>query len=339
MKKSVFISSTYEDLKDYRVKIWELLESYNVHVNGMEKFGARKESPLDTCLKEVARSDIYIGIIAQRFGSIEPKSGKSYTQLEYEKAAELDKEVLIYFLDEENSKVNLKYVDFDEKREKLVEFKKSLKEKHTIDTFHNPNDLDKKLTRLFDELLKKKEISTSKVEGAQSNEIISKFELFPEKYNYSEVLVSISLKGKAFPLSKSICKTFGLEFGNTIGINFNFIGANIEDGQIQLLVINEESSKFYFELNRNVNIEIVGQLIFSDKRPETTRAVFFDKSTREKRLNPDYDPTLPSFDLYSISDILSKNEKYFYETKLVKGDGIAVLKFIKLVDVITDQSN
>ncbi len=98
MKKNVFISSTYMDLKDYREAVWKLLESYNVNVLGMEKFGARKETPLETCLNEVERADIYIGIIATRFGSLEAESNKSYTQLEYEKALEQKKEILIYLI-------------------------------------------------------------------------------------------------------------------------------------------------------------------------------------------------------------------------------------------------
>ena len=95
MKKTIFISSTYKDLVKERKAVWELLKRYDVNIVGMEEFGARKDSPLTTCLKEVEQSNIYIGIIANRWGSIEEESGKSYTQLEYEKAIEKDKEILI----------------------------------------------------------------------------------------------------------------------------------------------------------------------------------------------------------------------------------------------------
>ena len=90
MKKTIFISSTYKDLVKERKAVWELLKRYDVNIVGMEEFGARKDSPLTTCLKEVEQSNIYIGIIANRWGSIEEESGKSYTQLEYEKAIEKD---------------------------------------------------------------------------------------------------------------------------------------------------------------------------------------------------------------------------------------------------------
>jgi hypothetical protein len=85
MNKTVFISSTYEDLKEYRRAIWDLLEKFNVNVRGMEDFGARRDSPLATCIAEVEQSDIYLGVIAFRLGSIDSQSGRSFTQVEYEK--------------------------------------------------------------------------------------------------------------------------------------------------------------------------------------------------------------------------------------------------------------
>lgn len=56
MNRTVFISSTYDDLKQYRRAIWDLLENFEVNVRGMEQFGARKEAPLATCLTEVEQA-------------------------------------------------------------------------------------------------------------------------------------------------------------------------------------------------------------------------------------------------------------------------------------------
>jgi hypothetical protein len=39
---------------------------------------------------------VYVGIIAFRLGSVDPETAKSFTQLEYERARELGKEILIY---------------------------------------------------------------------------------------------------------------------------------------------------------------------------------------------------------------------------------------------------
>jgi hypothetical protein len=64
MKPKVFISSTYEDLKEYRKEIWDKLSS-EIEISGMEKFGARPEKPLDVCLEEVARCELFINEIKE----------------------------------------------------------------------------------------------------------------------------------------------------------------------------------------------------------------------------------------------------------------------------------
>ena len=56
----------------------------------MEFFGARTEKSLEVCLSEVEQSDIYIGILGMKYGSIDEDTGKSYTHLEYKKATELE---------------------------------------------------------------------------------------------------------------------------------------------------------------------------------------------------------------------------------------------------------
>lgn len=54
---------TYKDLVKERKAVWELLKRYDVNIVGMEEFGARKDSPLTTCLKEVEQSNIYLVLL------------------------------------------------------------------------------------------------------------------------------------------------------------------------------------------------------------------------------------------------------------------------------------
>lgn len=162
MKKTVFISSTYADLVEERRQVWDLLEKFEVNVMGMEKFGARTGSPLDTCLAEVDVADIYIGIISFRLGSVENNSGKSYTQLEYERAYEKNKEILIYLVDEENAKVLARSIDFGERRDKLETLKKLLRERHTVATYRSSDDLVEQLERDFRRLLQAKKMKILK---------------------------------------------------------------------------------------------------------------------------------------------------------------------------------
>lgn len=152
MKPKVFISSTYHDLIPYRHKLWDILSDLDINILGMEKFGARSDTPLDTCLKEVEKSHVYIGIIAYKYGSIEPNSQKSFTELEYEKALELNKEILIYLFDD-NGLIQPKFIDLGEKSDKLIAFKDSLKNNHTVDFFKEPTELSEKVYNSLGEIL------------------------------------------------------------------------------------------------------------------------------------------------------------------------------------------
>jgi hypothetical protein len=219
MNKTVFISSTYDDLKKYRRAVWELLEKFDVNVRGMEQFGARKEAPLATCLTEVEQSDVYLGVIAFRLGSVDSQSGKSFTQVEYERAYELEKEIRIYLVDEQNALFSIRHIDQDDRRQKLEAFKSLLRERHTTESFTTAGDLKEKLNRDFKRLLTEKgdaeESETD--EYTASKRVIDRFFLTPKEYSGREVLVSIQFKGKPYPASKKLCTAFNLEFGETIG--------------------------------------------------------------------------------------------------------------------------
>lgn len=172
MNKQIFISSTYKDLIPHRESIWDMLLSLDLKISGMEKFGARPEKPLETCLKEVEKSDIFIGIIGMRYGSVDPITGKSFTQLEYEKAVDLRLEVLIYMIDEKKALIRPDSID-PENYLKLKDFKSKLSKSHTIDYFINEKDLVSKLkTKLVDSHKRAENIKKNrpeKIEGKIEN--------------------------------------------------------------------------------------------------------------------------------------------------------------------------
>ena len=85
-KLQIFISSTYKDLQDERQAAVEAILGSNNIPAGMELFKAGNNSQWETIKKWINDSDIYMLILGGRYGSIEPISKKSYTQLEYEYA-------------------------------------------------------------------------------------------------------------------------------------------------------------------------------------------------------------------------------------------------------------
>lgn len=85
-KLQVFVSSTYTDLIEERQAAVEAILDAGHIPAGMELFKAGNDSQLKTIYKWIDESDVYMLILGGRYGSIEPETGKSYTQLEYEYA-------------------------------------------------------------------------------------------------------------------------------------------------------------------------------------------------------------------------------------------------------------
>lgn len=278
-KRTVFISSTYEDLIPHRRMVWELLGKYDVNIRGMERFGARKETPLETCLAEVEQSDIYIGIVSYKLGSIEKKSSKSFTQLEYEKALELNRDIFIYLIDEKNSKISPQNIDFDKKYEKLQSFKSILKDRHTIDTFIDEKDLTDKLKRKFDNLLLKKSIDDKPVDEFQAAKtIIDRFLLVPKAFSGKEIKLKVKFKSEPFPASKAICSSFSLDYGKTIGVEIDIINPNTNEDSLKNLFIDYNKLDAFWEVQRKKEVEIFAQLQFSEESISNQKANFVEKT-------------------------------------------------------------
>lgn len=277
MKKTIFISSTYKDLIKERKAVWELLKRYDVNIVGMEEFGARKDSPLTTCLKEVEQSNIYIGIIANRWGSIEEKSGKSYTQLEYEKAMEKDKDILIYLIDESAS-VQIDNIDFGEKHESLELFKKELQKKHTIDRFINATDLVEKLERKIDTLIGQYKYPANSVEFKdkieESKYYVERFQLTPKLYVNREVILKIKKDGHLFPLSKACCNIFKFTYGATVAVKIKILEPSIDNPITNTLIIESNNQDFIWAIENDKEYTILAQLLFTDNNVENEEAYF-----------------------------------------------------------------
>jgi len=90
-KLQIFISSTYEDLIDQRLAAMEAILAAGHIPAAMEQFSPGDETAWDKIRRWIDESDAFILIFGGRYGSIEPGSGKSYVQLEYEYALERKK--------------------------------------------------------------------------------------------------------------------------------------------------------------------------------------------------------------------------------------------------------
>ena len=298
MKKTVFISSTYEDLIAYRHAVWNLLEEFDARVIGMEQFGARKESPLETCLSEVELSDIYIGIIAFRLGSIDKSSGKSFTRLEYERASELKKDILIYLIDEKNAKVKAGFFEQErQKWEKVVAFKDMLTDERTIEKFISEEDLVKKLRRDLKNHLdyKKQKEEVSKDEFERSARIIERLMLAPLSFSGNELRLQIHVDGEPYAASKDICEAYNFNFGATIGLPIKIIKPKgFEDVGLNELYTASKQYDDLLPFIKEKNIEIYARPQSTDKEINYTYARFKGKKYSYYMTQPGIMPGIKS---------------------------------------------
>lgn len=217
-----FICSTFTDLEVYRRAVIDKIKSQKGVINAQEFFGARDNKPLATCLEEVAKSKVFIIILAYRHGSIDDETGKSFVELEYEKARELGLPKFAYIHDGSQSFVPR---DMDQNQEKINTFKDRIKSELTVNTFSTPDDLaDRVFSDLVRELPAKgfdiNKSAGEEHESAALKERLFKFSILPKVYYGWEFEVKAKL-GRIQSASKKKCNAFSLEHGATMTRDFD----------------------------------------------------------------------------------------------------------------------
>lgn len=84
IKYQIFISSTYEDLRDERDQVIKAILEMGHFPVGMEMFSAANDEQWNLIASQIDESDYYVVIIAHRYGSME--GNISYTEKEYDYA-------------------------------------------------------------------------------------------------------------------------------------------------------------------------------------------------------------------------------------------------------------
>jgi hypothetical protein len=91
----VFVSSTYEDLHEERREVMQALLALDCIPTGMELFPAADDDSWTHIQRFIAECDYYVVIVGGRYGS-KGHAGKSYTEMEYDRAVEVGLPVLAF---------------------------------------------------------------------------------------------------------------------------------------------------------------------------------------------------------------------------------------------------
>lgn len=156
----VFVSSTFTDLKvERQVAVEAILAAGHIPA-GMELFAADSDSQMTVIQQWIDESDVYVLILGGRYGSIEPKSGKSYTQLEYEYAIEKGKPILTCVADDAavqkklKSKLGRDALELNEPG-KLKAFRSEVSKSRIVKMWSEPKDIELGITRALAQLARK----------------------------------------------------------------------------------------------------------------------------------------------------------------------------------------
>jgi hypothetical protein len=137
----LFLSSTKEDLTDFRDAVFEALDGEH-QVTRMEDFPSAGLPSLDFCLNLVDDSELMVLLLGYRYGVRAPGVGLSYTEAEYERAQEGQRPVLAYIRADFDLEIE-RQDQASEDREKLRAFREQVENEQNVRRpyFSDPGEL------------------------------------------------------------------------------------------------------------------------------------------------------------------------------------------------------
>ena len=148
-KYQIFISSTYEDLKEERKKVQDTILSMYQFPIGMEMFSAADEEQWEIIRETIDSSDYYVLLIGHRYGSVIEEgeyAGISYTQKEFHYAVEQKIPVLAFLIDGSVAITPERMEQDIDKKEKLKQFIEEVKNGRTVQWWTSSEDLANKVS-------------------------------------------------------------------------------------------------------------------------------------------------------------------------------------------------
>ena len=153
-KYQVFVSSTYNDLREERAAVIQSLLDNDCIPVGMEQFHGVPISQWDYIKKMLDSSDYCILILAGKYGSIEENSGVGYTEKEFDYALANDIPVIrLLRKDLESLEVSKSEIE-PHKKEKLQAFREKAMRERLADFYNNVDDLKNKVSIAINKAIK-----------------------------------------------------------------------------------------------------------------------------------------------------------------------------------------
>lgn len=135
----VFLSSTGRDLSEHREAVFQAISRLDGYsCKRMEVFGARVLPPLETCLGQLVKCDVFVGLVGHYHGSSPPNDEKSFTEHEYHAASNLDR---LMFLAPQDFPVAAHLREPENKWQRQQDFQGRIRTECVVDKITSPDEL------------------------------------------------------------------------------------------------------------------------------------------------------------------------------------------------------
>ena len=136
-----FVSSTFEDLKDYRTFVIDAVRKAGISVDPMEDWTASAGEPKLLSQDRVEGCDLCVLLVARRRGHVPEGETRSVTELEYAAAVSVGMDVLVWLLDD-NALWLRKFDELDTDPQIRI-WRDKLCERHVVTFFnHDPASIE-----------------------------------------------------------------------------------------------------------------------------------------------------------------------------------------------------
>lgn len=233
----VFISSTYEDMKEFRSAAGDALTNIQALPMGMERFTATSQPVIERCYEEIRQCQFCVSILGFRYGSLYKDTNLSYSELEFDEAERLGIPILV-FIREGNIDANRIDIDDFTKRNRFKKKLQSSASNRLTASFTSPEDLRDKLTRSLQEEFKryaenKENNAASKTEEKIPREeeyltgaaVYRNFILMPGEYCDQTVKLRVRFDGTfgSWRLKEELFEAYNLPIGRALYLNNLFV--------------------------------------------------------------------------------------------------------------------
>jgi hypothetical protein len=134
----VFISSTFQDLKNYREAVYVALRRLGHESVAVEDWAATDQPPVERTLADLRASDVAVFLVAWRYGYIPPGKQYSVTELEYRAARDAGMPCLVFLTSDD---APWPRQCFDDDQANISRFRRQLLENHVVAFFNTADAL------------------------------------------------------------------------------------------------------------------------------------------------------------------------------------------------------